>query len=195
MMAASSAVSERTRSASTLPNPPPHRPLSGKQAGGKHALELREDGERTVWAEEHVEGDRAKPRGIQRWSAHRRRESAAFEIVRVAAHHNEAGDSDDGERDGLLGPHGGRQTEKMAAKHRGRERLVIRERTKQEIKCSAKALGANHVLVHQEYSNLHVDCQGAEQQPRCQKEWQPNLERAPVWCRHRCRRVSRQEKA
>ena len=33
--------------------------------------------------------------------------------------------------DGLLGPHGGLQTEKMAAKHRGRERLVIRERTKQ----------------------------------------------------------------
>ena len=57
-------------------------------------------------------------------------ESAALEIVRVAAHYNEASDSD-GEGDGLLGPHGGRQTEKMAAKHRGRERLVVRERTKQ----------------------------------------------------------------
>ena len=61
---------------------------------------------------------------------YRRCKSAAFEIVRVAPHHNEAGDSD-GEGDRLLGPHGGRQTEKMAAKHRGRERLVIRERTKQ----------------------------------------------------------------
>ena len=104
---------------------------------------------------------------IQRWSAYRRCKSAAFEIVRVAPHHEEAGDSD-GEGDRLLGPHGGSQTEKMAAKYRGHERLVIRERTEQEVKCSAKALGANHVLVHQEYSNLHVDCQGAKQQPRCQ---------------------------